>query len=708
MIINGTLSGMYFAHRVLSIADRHSGFSDKNLTSEMNSVNKGVLFENNPIQTPGSGVGVVPYNHGEPIGLGVSENIAAGAYASSANPEQRLGWYFGGVAHPDYSALSWTYFNDNIVASGTFYRIDMSDSEHAHFTSLKWPEAQAPRAEGGLVWLPFGEEGILVALGGVITPPDLYVVAPKALPNNNTFMTDLAIYDIHGDKWYSQSTLESSPGPPQLAKFCTAVVPTEDGCSQEIFVYGGYDGTGESSTPENDDVWVLSVPAFEWTLVKEAEKGSTHGRSGNICFAPNPTTMITVGGSLWAGGSLRSNTLVDIFNLSSLEWDGNYDASSSASLSAPPAVVQQLNWPSPRGPGGITVSNLADPDLNDLFNTPYPTKIKSNYPYATETPKIDTEDGHHNTNKWKIPVIATLCSVLPALMIAAIAICCFRRYRKNKQGDERTQQSRRNVFSWLGKPSHVDPEPEKSNASDNTAVESNPDYFNQPGYKTAKEVVYEAPSNVTSPGWNEYGHGSPGLTGVTATPQHERHEIMDQPQRESMSIRNHPYYPRSIAGNHIRSVRSESLSQPSELVSSPRTTAVQTSPSELPQDKSNENLPQAPNDMKPDQNEGGEAFPSTGMAPGSAIPRKPVGERRVSSPDPWSASPRPGHKRNQSSISSDIPILPSPEPKEDWRRSRQIEALPDVPTSAHRQTTTNESGRVSAYCETFDEATDRQ
>jgi len=366
-------------------------------------------------------------------------------------------------------------------------------------------------------------------------------------------------------------------------------------------------------------------------------------------------------------------------------------------------IVDQLKWPGPDGPGEVTVSNLDISDLNDLFNTPYPTQIKPNYPYATPPPE-DGGEVDHEPKKWRKPVIATLCSVVPALILAILILCCVRKHRKNKQGDERTQRSRRNVFSWLSKPAH-DPEPEKSNTSENTAVESNPDYFNQPGYKSAKEVVYEAPSNVTSPGWSQYGHGSPGLTGITATSPHERHEIMDQPQRESMSIRNHPYYPRSLSGNHIRSVRSESLSHPSELVSSPRTTALQTSPSELPHDKSNENLPQAPNDMNLNQHEHGEAFTSTGMA---AIPRKPIGERRVSSPEPSPVGARPGHRRNQSSISSDMPILPSPESREDWRRSKQLEALPDDPTSAHRQVTLEGNGRISAYRETFDEAKGRQ
>ncbi|KAK5084472.1 hypothetical protein LTR05_005548 [Lithohypha guttulata] len=655
------------------------------------SVNQGMLFPSNPAQTIFS-PSVRPENNHRPIGP-VSEYIVAGSYASSLSNDraQAYGWYLGGVGSTDNTSLL-LYGDPPTQPAKTFIRVDMTDPEHASFQYMRWPDGQSNRAQGGLVWLPYGEAGVLVSLGGAELPKDLYEGSPTNMPLSNSFMTQLLIYDIARDTWYEQSTLEASSGPPQLAKFCTAVVPTKDGRSHEIFVYGGYDGTS-GKTGTSDDVWVLSVPAFQWTLMRPTGRGETHGRYGSLCFSPNPTTMITVGGSIYQKSALLEDSIIDVLDLTSFVWTGEYNASANDSFTAPATIVEQLRWPSSDGPGNVPVDNLNGSGLNDLFSTRYVNVLPLYYPYNTTTVREDKD-----SEKWKIPVIATLCSVIPVLLIFALALCCVRRRRRNKEGVERTRQNRRNIFSWLGKPSHIDPKTEKSDGSGETAVEHRSDYFTQPGYKGARDEIYEAPSNVTSPGWG-YGHTSPGLTSVTAISSDGRHEMMDNSRRNHTSIRDHPYYPRSIAGAHISDVQSEGSSHPAELASSPGYTSV----SEMRHDRSNENLPSPPADLDLSQQGRDMHVTPTGMAPGSVIPRKPVSERRISSPDPSSMTPRPGHRRNPSSISSDIPGLPSPEPKEDARRSRQIEALPDLPGASAERTSPADNGRVSVYREVLED-----
>lgn len=266
-----------------------------------------------------------------------------------------------------------------------------------------------------------------------------------------------------------------------------------------------------------------------------------------------------------------------------------------------------------------------------------------------------------------------------------------------------------------------------SDASEGTRVNSTPvDYF---GLKEPQSGTYEMPSNVTSPGCPVYTHGSPHLivpqspnSGSVEVDAQSLHEIMNHPSnpRESMSIRNHPMYPRSIAGEYIMSARSDSISHPSEQLMPSRHLGY-VSPYELPQDRSNENLPQPPKDnvfnessATPHPGAGtGEAEhiqSPTGVAFTASVARKPLNScGQVSSPMLSAVEvQRPNHRRKESSMSLDLPNIPSPDPEEDKRMSQQIEALPDVKEPAmnylQQQSSQGATRQArSAYQEHFDE-----
>ncbi|KAK5091842.1 hypothetical protein LTR70_001153 [Exophiala xenobiotica] len=613
----------------------------------------------------------------------VSDNITSGAYASS--PDQGLGFYFGGMVSANRSELEWNSddeaANHPTIASPTFIKVDMTKTDDAAFQYMTWPNGTVPRSEGALVWLPYGEKGVLVAIGGVEIPGDLYIVSPPRDTVDGPFMTELAIYDIDADTWHTQQTLETGESPTQLASFCTAVVPTQDGKSHEIFVYGGYDGTYLSDNPNvRDDLWVLSVPAFQWTKITEYTPVAAHGRQGSVCFSPNPTTMITVGGTNKLGGSLKTDTIIDVLDLNALSWTGKYNASANTTFNLPGSVVTQLKYPSAAGPGDDFQATGLNSTLDDLFSTQYPGAVMTYNPYSTSNEGGGSNEGGEeqpkgdSKNKWKVPVIATLCSVGGVAIIAALLFCCFRRRRKNKNGVNKTQQSRKNVFSWLGKSSHVDPEPEKSNTSGDTAVESNPEYYNQKG---PNGEVYEAPSHVTSQGWT-YG---------ATTGPNERHEIMDHSQEESMSVRNHPFYPRSLSGDHILSPPSASVSRFSEGLSPPQNAGV-VAPYEMPHDQSKEDLSQPRNGVTQNRS----AAPRSAHDRVTAAKSASSGRgQSVSDESPItpirSAVERPGHRRNASSMDTDFPSLPSPRPEDDSRMFKQVDILPNIAASplSHKQ-----------------------
>lgn len=81
--------------------------------------------------------------------------------------------------------------------------------------------------------------------------------------------------------------------------------------------------------------------------------------------------MITVGGTGQLGTSLASDPIVDILDLNTLDWTGEYNASSDVQFNLPDAVVRQLNYPSEAGPGNDAHPSGLNTSLNELFSMRY-------------------------------------------------------------------------------------------------------------------------------------------------------------------------------------------------------------------------------------------------------------------------------------------------------------------------------------------------
>lgn len=63
--------------------------------------------------------------------------------------------------------------------------------------------------------------------------------------------------------WYKQQTSGAQPSPRIDA--CVVVAAAPDNSSYNIYMYGGRDG----STAYYDEVWVLTLPSFQWKLVNQ-------------------------------------------------------------------------------------------------------------------------------------------------------------------------------------------------------------------------------------------------------------------------------------------------------------------------------------------------------------------------------------------------------------------------------------------------------
>ncbi|KAJ8116246.1 hypothetical protein OPT61_g2273 [Boeremia exigua] len=143
-----------------------------------------------------------------------------------------------------------------------------------------------PRAQGILQYLPVSTSGMLLYLGGL-----------ERGDSNGALFSDMAtvgLFDINEKKWFTQKTTGEVPSP--RYGMCAGLAWAKDCSSFNIYVQGGiaYNGTGF------DDTYILSLPAFQWTLI-EPQSGpmpnTAKGKGWSSCnVVRNMSQMIVLGG----------------------------------------------------------------------------------------------------------------------------------------------------------------------------------------------------------------------------------------------------------------------------------------------------------------------------------------------------------------------------------------------------------------------------
>ncbi|KAL8871456.1 MAG: hypothetical protein Q9174_002715 [Haloplaca sp. 1 TL-2023] len=141
--------------------------------------------------------------------------------------------------------------------------------------------ATGPVAGGQMNYVPsFGPGGLFLAMGGA-----------NQTNNENLAFDKVWIYDEISDSWYNQTTSGDQPIPRR--DFCTAGVNSTDG-TYEIFLYGGYDGNVGSKAIPFDEIYILSLPAFQWFKVDYPPE---RPRNGHSCNSVGGSQIVTVGGA---------------------------------------------------------------------------------------------------------------------------------------------------------------------------------------------------------------------------------------------------------------------------------------------------------------------------------------------------------------------------------------------------------------------------
>ena len=168
------------------------------------------------------------------------------------------------------------------------------------------------RADGILIYIPgFGQEGVILGLAG---------------GNNQSFqeMNIIDVYDIATSEWYQQPT--SGDYPEMRVNPCAVAASAPDGSSTNVYMFGGQNlipNDNENQTQYND-MWILSVPSFNWIQVDLSGQSTPPGRSGHLCEVWDGQMMV-MGGYL--GPDIECERYgIYVFDMTNLKWQNNFTA----------------------------------------------------------------------------------------------------------------------------------------------------------------------------------------------------------------------------------------------------------------------------------------------------------------------------------------------------------------------------------------------
>ncbi len=157
-------------------------------------------------------------NFGKPK---VSGQLNIASYGAGVGiSETGQGYYYGGWI----SNASMSGWNGGRTMSSSFYKYDFDSNK----TTLANSPDESPRAEGALVWIPAGDVGLLVYIGGVVSQKGNSTVAPQPLD-------EILVFDPATNNWYPQKATGMIPQNRRL--FCASAAWAPDRSSYNMYVY---------------------------------------------------------------------------------------------------------------------------------------------------------------------------------------------------------------------------------------------------------------------------------------------------------------------------------------------------------------------------------------------------------------------------------------------------------------------------------------
>ncbi|CRG87843.1 Cytochrome c oxidase subunit 1 [Talaromyces islandicus] len=372
---------------------------------------------------------------------GITRYVTNGAAISSLS--EKLGFYFSGMRATNWSSIASDDPGSANTLADTLITVNMSTVGHETWSNRSLGDIPA-RANAEIQWLPVADQGVLVAVGGVINPVALtteqalnksQIAASEA--TSPTFMKTASVYDVATETWYQQNTTGNVP--PQLTLFCSALAIAEDRSSFNIYIYGGYDGLQSNNTP-SDDVYILSVPQFVWT----------HAYTGGI-YQGDPYTCL--------------DRIVEVFNLNTLSFQNSYDPRVWDEYRVPDAVTANIGGNENGSATMLSPESWGDEQLSSIFSTQYTKAIPTYYPYPLQSPNststssptvaptVSVGNGGGGLPTWVAPVLGVVLGLIVVAAATIIFLLWWRKKGSKNWGASDTQGSTSGlkgfVLRWL-------------------------------------------------------------------------------------------------------------------------------------------------------------------------------------------------------------------------------------------------------------------
>ncbi|KAK4106493.1 hypothetical protein N658DRAFT_414402 [Parathielavia hyrcaniae] len=221
------------------------------------------------------------YNTWDSFGSPAQDDIAAVSYGAGVSvSETGEAYYYGG------------WRSNNTVPGWTGVPLAQAGLVKYSMDSNSWSMDSGPdsvgRAEGAMAFIPVGDGGMLVYFGGVQDPygNGSWVGQP---------MESIFLFDVLSSKWYTQNA--SGTIPPMRRRFCAGATWAIDQSSYNIYLYGGVGMPPD--TGGFDDVYVLTIPSFQWVKMYPTDGSLTgaYGHHSLSCNVIDGAQMMIIGGT---------------------------------------------------------------------------------------------------------------------------------------------------------------------------------------------------------------------------------------------------------------------------------------------------------------------------------------------------------------------------------------------------------------------------
>ncbi|KAG8525981.1 uncharacterized protein KY384_000743 [Bacidia gigantensis] len=318
------------------------------------------------------------------------------------------------------------------IAGGMFERkenslavFDTTDEVHPAWTNLTThiPYFNGPATQ----FVPFGERGVLISIGGFID-------------HRSTQQRDMSliqVFDIATQIWSAVLAIGDVPEP--RSNFCSALSAASDQSSFQLTIYGGLIEIYGNTT---DELYVLSMPSFQWVKISETENSNTEvgnpvGRVLHSCLAYNDRQMFVLGGKIATpNGSWDTSHCIDslpgikLLDMTTFEWYSEYPIPNTT-YEVPQQVINIIGG----GPdGGARDAAAWQPRVDTgLFGRITSNDRSTSFGTPTSAPEGTTHPATHSRNRTVIIAGAVTGGVIGVALFGVVAFEILGR-RTRKQG----------------------------------------------------------------------------------------------------------------------------------------------------------------------------------------------------------------------------------------------------------------------------------